>query len=259
MFAKYISGNSARLFLNTELGCASSCEYCYLPAEGYPIGASADRALRISAQELLVQLEQDGRVKKGLQGTVFSIGCFSECWDNRNRKETLGLILGLLPFGNPIQMATKRRVNKEDLYKIVKSSHWQKQLFIFISSASVSKWAVLEKGTTSPVRRFESFKNCHDVGVKSFLYIKPVLPNVTINDVNYYGEIMDVNRVSAIVGDQFEKGGEGRSSPISIGLKVKTHSDVDKIRVALSAYGKVYNNSTDVLERAHNDNQLDVQ
>lgn len=247
LLAEHIYGSSLRLFLNTELGCASACSYCYLPVEGFPINASRTGASRRTANQILAELDQDERVIRGPQGTIFSIGCFSECWDKRNRKETLALILGLLPFGNPIQIATKRRISKHDLSDVIASPYWQKQLYVYISSSSVSDWQTFERGTGTPKRRFESFEACRDFGIHVFLYIKPVIPNVTINDIAIYGAIMEQYRLTAIVGDQFEKGIDGLKSPISDSLIVATHSEVNKLREALAVYGRVYANSTDTI------------
>ncbi len=249
LHAKHIYGDSIRLFINTELGCASACSYCYLPVEGFPINASGTDTSCKTAKQILAELEEDERIRRGPQGTIFSIGCFSECWDKKNRKETLALILGLLPYGNPIQMATKRRIRKDDLSDVISSCHWSRQLSIFISSASVSDWKTYERGTTAPKRRFESFSACRDCGVNVFLYIKPVIPNVTINDIAIYGAIMEQYHLTAIVGNQFEKSTDGLRSPISHSLNVAIHSEVDELREALAVYGKVYANSTDTLRK----------
>jgi DNA repair photolyase len=245
MHTKFIHGDSTRLFLNTELGCASACSYCYLPSEGLPINASVGETSRMSADDILALLETDRRVIKGENGTVFSIGCFSECWDSRNKKETIRLILGLLPRGNLIQIATKRQIRKEELSAVTASPSWNRQLHVYVSSASISKWEIFEKGTTPPNRRFRSFDVCKELGVRAYLYVKPVLPNVTVNDVFMFGAIMKQHQVAVVVGDQFEKNVIGDKSPISDKLTVIRHLDVDRIREILRNYGEVHSNSVD--------------
>lgn len=103
----FISGNDSRIFLNLELGCSSSCSYCYLPSEGMSHDERPPEKLRRSATEMLVQLEKFPNFKPGATGSILSIGCFSECWDERIKSETIALINGLLPLGNHIQFATK--------------------------------------------------------------------------------------------------------------------------------------------------------
>ena len=241
----YIYGDSKRLFLNTELGCASSCSYCYLPIEGYAIGSKV--SMRMSASQILKLLESNTQIVKGIKGTVLSIGCYSECWDSKNRNETIELILGLLSYGNPIQIATKRHIKQTDLLKILPKQAYPKQLRIYISSATISHWEKYELGTAPPRKRFESFSTCNELGLSSYLYIKPVLPSITIQDAYKYGEIMQKYNVPAIVGDRFEESGSDALSPISNKLVISPHDDVQLLRTVLTSFGRVFYNSTETL------------
>jgi DNA repair photolyase len=245
--SKHVFGTSARLFLNTELGCASSCAYCYLPAEGLGIGRTPESARRLPAESILEMVERDPRVRKGEGGTVFSIGCFSECWDRRSRPQTIELVLGLLASGNPIQIATKRMMSRRDLEVLVGAPEWKNQVVVYVSSAVIGRWQEFEKGTTQPKRRFSTFAACREVGIRAFLYVKPVLPGITTTDVDQFGAVMRQYSVSAVVGDRFEERADGRASPISARLKIDEHADVKRTRVALLSYGKVYADSLDAL------------
>lgn len=247
---KYIHGNSYRLFLNTELGCASSCSYCYLPSEGFPINASQSETTQTTAKDILDHLLLDPRLILGKKGTIFSIGCFSECWDSRNKQETISLVIGLLSFGNPIQIATKRQINFLDLKSIINSPYWKNQLKIYISSATISNWMTYEKGTTKPDVRFKSFEACKQANIESFLYIKPVLPGITIRDTLEYAALMKKHCIDAVVGDQFFENSEsnvGAKSPISLNLTVIPINEANDLRNFLRSYGQVYKNSTETL------------
>lgn len=239
----HIFGDSERLFLNTELGCASSCSYCYLPIENYPIGS---RTLsRISAAQLLAAIEANAQIRRGRSGTLFSIGCFSECWDSRNWRETISLISGLLPLGNNIQVATKRKISSHALAPLASLTGFKAQVHFYISSSTITQWRHYEKGTTPVLKRFESFSVCKEFGISVHLYIKPVLPNITIQDAEKYGDIMRSYGVSAIVGEQFESNDMGSLAPISKKLVISEHADVQQLRDILSQYGEVFCNSTD--------------
>lgn len=242
----FISGDRSRLFLNLELGCNSSCSYCYLPPEGLQLGKRPVSSLARSPEELLHQLQADGRFVSGRDGTILSIGCFSECWDSATRPRTIRLIQGLLAFDNWIQFATKREIRQVDLLSIIKSPDWRMQAVAYISSATISQWAKFERGTTPPERRFRSFSACKASGVRSCLYVKPVLPGVTILDVDLYGSLMRTHRMDVVVGDLFIPGapqGEA-SSPISLHLRVSEHADASLIRATLAESGRVFGNST---------------
>lgn len=245
----FISGDSSRLFLNLELGCSSSCSYCYLPVEGMQVGKRPPQLLSCSPDELLRRLYSDRRFVPGRNGTILSIGCFSECWDSVTRPKTIQLIEGLLAHDNWIQFATKREIRQVDLELIVKNPNWRNQAVAYISSASIRKWSEVERGTTRPEKRFKSFSICNLLGVHSFLYIKPVLPGVTIHDIDLYGQLMVQYEIDAVVGDLFvsDVSAGNAISPISKFLSVTEHTDAAGLREGLARYGRVFENSTEHL------------
>lgn len=246
--SEHIYGRSDRLFLNTELGCASACTYCYLPSEGFGIGLNrSQQTYRINADTLIEGLGRDSRFKLGQNGTLLSIGCFSEAWDLKNRQVTMRLIEILLTFGNPIQLATKRKIGVSDLRKITASSAWNGQLSIYISSATISRWSDYEPRTVAPKIRFESFASCCDVGVQVCLYIKPLIPKITLDDWEQYGALMDKYKIPSIVGAQFTVAQLGAAAPISKNLFVIHEDEGVMMREKLAAYGPVFAKSEEAL------------
>jgi DNA repair photolyase len=243
----YIYGDAHRIFINTELGCSSSCSYCYLPSVGLKINAKKSDVKRISIKELLGEIFKDDRIIKGKNGTLLSIGCFSECWDSRNRQDTIELINSLIPLGNPIQLASKRELRAEDLSCINISCNYRKQLGVFVSSATISRWKEYEKGTSPPSARFKTFENCISIGISSFLYIKPTIPGVTNIDASHYGRLMTKYNISAVVGDAFIRAEENGNSPISGLLKIAPDVAVDHLRQELKKYGSVFKTSDEAM------------
>lgn len=247
--AEHIYGTRKRLFLNTELGCTSACKYCYLPSEGFKIGLNrSEQSYRITPETLLDGLYKDQRFVSGSTGTLLSIGCFSEAWDPRNRQNTVSLIRALLPLCNPIQLATKRRVQLHDLREIVNDPAWRNQLRVYISSASITHWAEYEPRTIAPKIRFESFVSCNNAGVQAFLYIKPLIPSITIRDSELYGALMRRHDLAVIVGDQFVASVVGPKSPISNKLFVVQGNESILMRAKLTAYGQVFATTEDALD-----------
>ena len=242
----FLSGDSSRLFLNLELGCSSSCSYCYLPSEGLQLGKRPAKFLTRTPEALLHQLQSDHRFKPGRDGTILSIGCFSECWDSATRPGTIRLIEKLLVHDNWIQFATKREIKQRDLEPITTNSNWRSQAVAYVSSATIRQWSIFEKGTTMPEKRFNSFSACKAMNVRSCLYIKPVLPDVTIGDIDLYSKVMTQHDIDAVVGDLFVPGVSTGDvvSPISKLLHVTEHFDAAKLRNGLAAHGRVFDNST---------------
>ena len=139
------SNNTNRLFVNTSLGCNANCSYCYLPNLNYSKGKELNTY--ITAEELIKQIETYKDFKTGKNGTLISFGCYSECWDEINKPQTIKLIKYFLEKGNQIQFATKRYVDYKDLIDVSKFIKYYNQLTIFISSATISEWNKFEKGT----------------------------------------------------------------------------------------------------------------
>ena len=137
LFAK----DNKRIFINTSLGCAGQCAYCYLPKMGYSNGS--DNYRTISAQTIIEFIEKN---KLDInQKTLITLGCYSECWDEYNKNETISLIKYFLKKGNQIQLSTKKQIMKEELTEILPLINYFGQLVIFVSSATISKHDTIEK------------------------------------------------------------------------------------------------------------------
>ena len=244
----FIFGDRWRLFINTALGCPSSCSYCYLPSVGIKIGDTPDNV--VAAEEIINTLEgQDYEVVRGKFGTIFSIGCYSECWDSRNLPQTLTLIDRLLEWGNPIQVATKRRIRIKQLGGLSRNIAWKGQLTIYISCSSIAKWRAWEPGTAAPIERFTGFAAANEHSIPAYLYIKPVIEGVTITDVEEYNSVIQKFNVDCVVGDMFTTVPSSLSAPIGNGvLYVKESDEVVRLSQELAKQCRVFRNSTEVIE-----------
>lgn len=212
---RYLYGNKERLFLNTNLGCHAKCSYCYLPSLNISLGKIPTNIINI--YDLIDKLNSNNEFVIGITGTILSLGCYSECWDIINREDTIKLINLLLKYGNPIQIATKEYINEEDFCKInLNEIKYENHLSIYISSSTITEYEKYEKGTISPKLRFNSFELQKQHNIPMYLYIKPVLNNITIKDVDKYIEIIKQYNISAIVGELFTKFGNTHA-PIADG------------------------------------------
>lgn len=209
---QYIFGNKERVFLNTNLGCKSECSYCYLPDIGLEINTNQQYTLSIDI--LLEELNEKKDFIPGKNGTIISLGCYSECWDNTNMHDTLELLHQLIPKGNPIQLATKCQIKMKDIEPILNQLLWEKQLNIYISNSTISYWTQYEEKTTNPKNRFLSFHIAQDRNIPMFLYIKPLLPSVTIKDMEKYIKVIQKYKVDVILGKMFSTEKNTQLAPI---------------------------------------------
>ena len=206
------STEKERLFINTSLGCTANCAYFYLPTLKYSKGKKLDNY--VTAEKILKDLGNYKELEFGRDGTLISFGCYSECWDERNKKETIKLIKYFLEKGNKIQLSTKKYIDYKELTDISKLIKFYGQLTIFISSATISYSDVLENNTTPPEERFKSFLITKELNIPTILYIKPVLYNITIKDIDLYKEVIKkYNIKDVVVGSIIKTNGKGEVAP----------------------------------------------
>ncbi len=192
--------DNKRIFVNTCLGCTGGCAYCYLKKMGYDNNSVVSEVKK--AEELIAEIEKIGIT----QDILITLGCFSECWDDNNRSETIKIIKHFLQKGNQIQLATKRQISLEDASQFKELIKYYGQLVIFVSSATISKWDTIEKGTTHPKDRFKTFEISKQLPIPTVLYMKPVLKDITINDLELYKEVIKRCDISdVVVGSIFKE------------------------------------------------------
>lgn len=247
----YIFANdNKRVFINSSLGCKGQCSYCYLPMLGYN-----NKAIKksISAKKIIELLEQ-----KNLDinnDTLISIGCFSECWDENNKNETIDIIKYFLKKGNQIQLSTKCKVLKKELTEILPLIKYPGQLIIFVSSATISKHNIYEKNTSSIIERFKTFKISENANIPVVLYIKPVLQNITINDIDLYKKYIEKYDIKdVVVGSIFSN----KKSEETVHFSNKNElfyskcQDEKLIISKLSKITNIYRRSSEVMEKYKN-------
>lgn len=237
-----------RIFINTSLGCASKCDYCYLPKMGYNNGSGNFE--KISAQYILdcIKLNKIHINKK----TLISIGCYSECWDDYNKKETINLIKHFLKKGNQIQLSTKREIKKEELFEIVPLIKYFGQLVIFVSSSTISKQELIEKNTTPIMNRFNNFLLFNSLNIPIVLYMKPVLEDITIKDLDLYKEFIKKYEIkNVVVGSIFTENVSDEKVHFSDNSKLfyNKNNDEDIIISELSKITNVYRRSSEVMNK----------
>ena len=130
---------------------------------------------------------------------MITLGCFSECWDNNNKPETIKLIQYFLERGNQIQLSTKKEITIEEMEKLKNIIKYLGQLIIFVSSATISQWSTIEKGTDEPYKRFNTFEISKQLNIPTVLYMKPILKEITIKEIDLYKEIINKYSIKDVV------------------------------------------------------------
>lgn len=247
---KYVIAESPeRIFINPSIGCVAKCAYCYLPH----INSEPSSVYIEYSSEQLIELVINSKVYiPGKFGTIISIGCYTESWYESNKQITKELIKFFVKKGNPIQLATKRHIEETELCDVVPLISWDGQVGIFTSNSTISNWQKFEQNTVAPYERFHNFLLSKLKGVGSYLYIKPVLKGITIQDIGLYADVIQKYSISdVVVGSMFvpEVSSIYAKAPIGGGaLAYEIVPEEDVIIDELSRYCKVHKKSTDILK-----------
>ena len=239
---KCIYGTSERIFVNTAIGCNACCKYCYMPKLGHK-----KKEKTISGEMAVQQVLNMTCFSPGKNGTVLSLGCYSECLDLQNMKETETVVQGLLPLGNRIQLATKQIVTEHFLEIIKRYQMYDEQMHIYISMPTISLIEQLESGTALANQRITNIENCIRHNIPVVLYIKPFLENITESDLEKYIKIVRKYRISAVVGGYLYTEPNGKLADVGNGRLYEGNLEFGRIKFIneLRKHTQVYEHSTE--------------
>lgn len=208
----FVYGSSERIFLNTTIGCNAKCKYCYLPSLQKD---ASNTCYKMSADKVYKRLNSLSYFVTGPNGTILSLGCYSECMDKENIQQTQALLRKIIPLGNKIQLATKQKISEKIVQEISKLRKYRSQVTIYVSMPTASSIENIEPGTASYEMRIFNFELCKRYDIPVVLYIKPFLKGITDRDLDKYVGIVQKYQVPIVVG-----------SYLSVDLKKSTQSDV---------------------------------
>ena len=242
MVEKCIYGTSERIFVNTAIGCNACCKYCYMPKLGHK-----KKEKTISGEMAVQQVLNMTCFSPGKNGTVLSLGCYSECLDLQNMKETETVVQGLLPLGNRIQLATKQIVTEHFLEIIKRYQMYDEQMHIYISMPTISLIEQLESGTALANQRITNIENCIRHNIPVVLYIKPFLENITESDLEKYIKIVRKYRIPAVVGRYLYTEPNGKLADVGNGRLYEGNLEFGRIKFIneLGKHTQVYEHSTE--------------
>ena len=242
MVEKCIYGTSERIYVNTAIGCNACCKYCYMPKLGHK-----KKEKTISGEMAVQQVLNMTCFSPGKNGTVLSLGCYSECLDLQNMKETETVVQGLLPLGNRIQLATKQIVTEHFLEIIKRYQMYDEQMHIYISMPTISLIEQLESGTALANQRITNIENCIRHNIPVVLYIKPFLENITESDLEKYIKIVRKYRIPAVVGGYLYTEPNGKLADVGNGRLYEGNLEFGRIKFIneLRKHTQVYEHSTE--------------
>ena len=203
--SEFVYGDEERIFVNTDMGCSSHCNYCYLTSLNILKGRK-----RINAEEAIRLVEDLDYYKPGMNGTIISIGCYSECMAQENIEDTFVVTEYFLKQGNYVQLATKKQINRDFLERLSKNENQKERLWIYTSIPVITDSDKIELGTDTLDKRLDNFVTCKQFGMNYALYIKPYIEGVTDKDIDKYIDIIKYFNIPVVVvGEMLSTKGTG--------------------------------------------------
>jgi DNA repair photolyase len=134
-----------------------------------------------STDRLIGQVLDSPNFSIGPSGTLISLGCLSETLSPASIEHTLNLLYRWPRTRNPIQLATRWSLRGEHLDNLLINAV-ELGIVLCHSFSTLKRSRDLEPGTPSLERRLSFMEKCSAAGVRSMLYLKPMIPRVTFED-----------------------------------------------------------------------------
>ena len=221
--------------LNPYKGCEHACAYCYSPfilKETRPWGTFVD----VRSNLPTVLAKELGSKKKGVVG----IGTVTDPYQpvEAETKLTRLCLEVLLQKDWPIVIQTKSALVTRDLDLLSKFSKVEVGMTI---TAMDDKARKLYEPLTSPVNaQFKALKKLNDAGIKTWVYVGPIIPFVTEKGLQKLVDASIDAGVKTIMVDGLRARGDSwdRTEKAIAELKPGILEDITKIRRELN--GRVY-------------------
>lgn len=240
----FVYGNAHRIFINTVIGCRAKCEYCYVPKMEIK-----KKFEYITAKKAIAMVNELDVFIPGKEGTIISIGCYSECLDPHNVSETAQIVAFFLGQGNYVQLATKQKLSSDLCELFSKKMIFPNQLNVYISMPSYSYIPELEPGTASLKERENNIKQCKKYNIGVVLYIKPYIPTITHKDLKNYILLIEKYCIPVIVGNYLTTSVTKKMA--EVGEKILYECDESNLMKefynSLKDYTLVFTHSTDYI------------
>ncbi len=226
------------LTIHPSLGCNVGCAYCYLWEMSLIVPSPEMNPL--SPKSLVRELRRNPYFVESRMGTFLALGSLGEPFLTPSITErTLEYLDALKTLGNPLQVSTKFTLPMDARLAGVN---------VLITVVAWDSYKSLEPAAPPPCDRLDSAAEAAEFGALPTLFVRPIIPGVTLNELP---DILDHARESGVKSVVF---GSLRVSLQILKRLRKAGVDISEIeqrmKRPLRAGKQVYISSADLKVRA---------
>jgi len=180
---KYLAWGDGRVIVSPDLTCPSNCAFCYVDS----LKDNGSQNIKIKPIGRLIArfLATDSKFVPGKHGTAILIGGMSDPFHSTNSDTTLDVVRALCDDGtddglkNLIHIATRHCIDNDA--NMIELSKY-KNVILNYSICSID--GDYEMGSPSIAKRFAEAKAAFKQGITTAIYLRPVIPGVTIKQID---------------------------------------------------------------------------
>lgn len=186
------------LTIHPGVGCPLQCSYCYVYDMGFNKHATP---YSLSGMQLIAALLHNKYFYPSIWGTYLAFGSVTEPFLPAIRSKTLEYLKSVAEYlGNPCQVSTKVVVPDEVIEEI--ASFKNLRLSILITVTSLKQYRNLEKNAPDPYDRLYSIKTWRKRGFKPFVFLRPLLPGLSMDEIDeLVNQAKEVGAYGIVVGN----------------------------------------------------------
>jgi DNA repair photolyase len=172
--------------INPYRGCRHACVYCYArPTHEYLGMNGADEFQEvIFAKTNAPEVVRRELGRRSWRGDNVVIGTATDPYQQAESKYriTRGILEAFRDFHNPVSITTKSPMVLRDLDLLEKlARHTDVTVHFTVTTMDEDLWRKIEPTTSKPHKRIEAMQTLRKHGIRSGIFLSPVLPGLTDN------------------------------------------------------------------------------